>query len=344
MTENSQRVEQLFRDARKAARLGHRGEARRLLWLALAIEPDRAELWIWLAGVASSARASMGYLGRALTLDPHNERAKAGLRWARRRVMAAPAPRPIPIAAPLTRPSRIKWWWVVSTLAVALAVMAIVGAVLFPDLTALAAGAPTTVATPIAPTEVAAGPTATSPVLATRTKELPPTWTNTPTVTPSPIPSLTPTPTATVTPSATPTAVPPSPTWVPTQLPAPVLPGNGGERWIDVNLSEQLLIAYEGDVPVYWVTVSTGLPGTPTVVGQYRIYVKYESTLMSGDNYYLPNVPYTMYFYRGYGIHGAYWHNNFGYPMSHGCVNVPVPDSEWLYNFAGVGTLVNIHY
>jgi lipoprotein-anchoring transpeptidase ErfK/SrfK len=92
------------------------------------------------------------------------------------------------------------------------------------------------------------------------------------------------------------------------------------------------------------IVVSTGLPGTPTVVGQFRIYVKYESTLMTGDDYYLPNVPYTMYFYKGYGLHGTYWHNNFGRPMSHGCVNLPTPEAEWLYGFASVGTLVNIHY
>ncbi|MGE5251028.1 MAG: L,D-transpeptidase, partial [Bacteroidota bacterium] len=59
---------------------------------------------------------------------------------------------------------------------------------------------------------------------------------------------------------------------------------------------------------------------------------------------YLPNVPYTMYFYKGYGLHGTYWHNNFGTPMSHGCVNLRIEDSKWLYNFASVGTTVNVHY
>jgi lipoprotein-anchoring transpeptidase ErfK/SrfK len=120
--------------------------------------------------------------------------------------------------------------------------------------------------------------------------------------------------------------------------------GASGERWIDVDLSNQRLVAYEGDTPVRWVTVSTGLPGTPTVTGQYRIYVKYPAQTMSGPGYYLPDVPYVMYFYEGYGIHGTYWHNNFGHPMSHGCVNTPTPDAQWLYNWADVGTLVNIHY
>ena len=64
---------------------------------------------------------------------------------------------------------------------------------------------------------------------------------------------------------------------------------------------------------------------------------------MSGPGYYLPDVPYVMYFYDGYGLHGTYWHSNFGTPMSHGCVNLSIPDAEWLYNWADVGTLVNIH-
>ena len=111
-----------------------------------------------------------------------------------------------------------------------------------------------------------------------------------------------------------------------------------------MNLTEQLVIAYEGTTPVRWIPASTGLPDTPTVTGRYAIYIKYLYTDMSGDDYDLEDVPYTMYFYKGYGLHGAYWHNNFGRPMSHGCVNLPVPESEWLYGFADIGTVVNIHY
>ena len=65
---------------------------------------------------------------------------------------------------------------------------------------------------------------------------------------------------------------------------------------------------------------STGTWQYPTVTGQYKIYVMYRYADMAGPGYYLPNVPYVMYFYKGYGIHGTYWHNNFGTPMSHGCV------------------------
>ncbi len=116
-----------------------------------------------------------------------------------------------------------------------------------------------------------------------------------------------------------------------------------GEKWIEVDLSDQTLTAYAGGTPVYSAVVSTGLPGTPTVTGEYRIYAKYRSAPMSGPGYYLPNVPYIMYFYRGYALHGTYWHNNFGQPMSHGCVNLRTSDAEWLYNWAPVGTLVRIH-
>ena len=126
--------------------------------------------------------------------------------------------------------------------------------------------------------------------------------------------------------------------------PPPSPPAPTGDRWIDVNLSAQRVTAYVGNTPVHSTLASTGLAATPTVAGQYRIYVKYVSTLMTGPGYYLPNVPYTMYFYRGYGLHGTYWHSNFGYPMSHGCVNLPTAEAEWFFNWASVGTLVNIHY
>lgn len=117
-----------------------------------------------------------------------------------------------------------------------------------------------------------------------------------------------------------------------------------GERWIDVNLSQQVVYAYEGETLMNSFIVSTGTWQTPTVTGTYKIWIKLRSTTMTGPGYYLTNVPYTMYFYKGYGLHGTYWHNNFGVPMSHGCVNLTTWDAEWLYNFASVGTTVNVHY
>jgi hypothetical protein len=108
------------------------------------------------------------------------------------------------------------------------------------------------------------------------------------------------------------------------------------EKWIEIDLSEQKLTAWEGREKYLETLVSSGLTGrTPT--GEYRIWGKYKYTKMSGGSkedgtyYYLPNVPYTMYFYNGYGLHGTYWHNNFGHRMSHGCVNLPTMAAEKLF-------------
>ena len=183
-----------------------------------------------------------------------------------------------------------------------------------------------------------------------------PTYTLSPTPTAIPTATFTPSPTATATPIPTDTPLPtntpyPTSTRKPADTAAPYPtdepyspPGDGGERWIDVNLSQQMLYAYEGDTIVASFLVSTGVWQFPTVTGQFHIYIKLVSTLMAGDGYYLPDVPYTMYFYKGYGLHGTYWHNNFGHPMSHGCVNMYTPDAKWLFYWASVGTLVNIHY
>ncbi len=144
---------------------------------------------------------------------------------------------------------------------------------------------------------------------------------------------------------AAPVATSQPPTPVPTPAtPSPSSPSNVGEgRWIDVDVTHQLLTAYEGRARVRSVAVSTGLAGTPTPVGQFRIWVKLRYDDMEGPGYYLPDVPYTMYFHGGYGLHGTYWHSNFGHPMSHGCVNLPTPEAEWLFAWADLGTLVNVH-
>ena len=122
----------------------------------------------------------------------------------------------------------------------------------------------------------------------------------------------------------------------------------GGARWIDINLSTQRLTAFEGNSAVFSTAVSTGISAYPTVVGKFHIYYRLPSQTMDGRrlgfNYYLPNVPYVMYFYGDYAIHGTYWHSNFGTPMSHGCVNMSTPDAQWLYNWSSKGTPVNVHY
>jgi lipoprotein-anchoring transpeptidase ErfK/SrfK len=118
---------------------------------------------------------------------------------------------------------------------------------------------------------------------------------------------------------------------------------------IDINLTQQRLRAYQGQTVVIDALVSTGTIEHPTVEGKFRIYLKYLSAPMSGgskeggDYYNLPDVPDIMYFFDGYGIHGTYWHHNFGRPMSHGCVNMRTDQAAWLFNWAPVGTLVFIH-
>ncbi|WP_071190294.1 L,D-transpeptidase [Trichormus sp. NMC-1] len=111
-------------------------------------------------------------------------------------------------------------------------------------------------------------------------------------------------------------------------------------RWIEIDLSEQRLRAFEGKRVVYSYRISTGKKRTPTPVGRFAINSKYRTHRMRGSGYDIPDVPYAMYFHGGYAIHGAYWHNRFGTPVSHGCVNLPVSQARKLYNWAGTGTVV----
>jgi len=125
---------------------------------------------------------------------------------------------------------------------------------------------------------------------------------------------------------------------------APLVASYEGEHWIDVDLSQQRVYAYAGDTVVNSFVVSTGTWQTPTVTGKFKVWIKLRFSDMSGLGYYLPDVPYVMYFHGDYGLHGTYWHNNFGTPMSHGCVNLNIPDAAWLYDFSREGTVVNVHY
>lgn len=135
--------------------------------------------------------------------------------------------------------------------------------------------------------------------------------------------------------------------WVP-QGGSQVL-GDSSGRWIEVNLSQQRLYAWDNGSLVYNYLISSGR-WAPTPTGNYNIWIKLASTRMRGGSqalgtyYDLPNVPCTMYFYKGYGLHGAYWHNNFGHPMSHGCINMRPSEACQLFSWASVGTRVSIHY
>jgi len=125
-----------------------------------------------------------------------------------------------------------------------------------------------------------------------------------------------------------------------------------GEKHIYVDLGTQTLTAYQGDTVFMKTFVSTG-KWNKTPTGDFTIWEKLRSTKMSGgsgnDYYYLPNVPYVMFFSgpkaaagAGFSLHGTYWHNNFGHPMSHGCVNMRTVDAQKIYDWVNPVTQGNI--
>jgi hypothetical protein len=122
-----------------------------------------------------------------------------------------------------------------------------------------------------------------------------------------------------------------------------------GDRWISVNLYEQTIAAYENDELVFASLVSSGLRGWWTRPGIFQVYKKYEADGMQGafeadrsDFYYLEDVPWVLYYDEDRALHGAYWHNNFGWQQSHGCVNLSPADANWLYDWAVEGTWVYV--
>lgn len=123
-----------------------------------------------------------------------------------------------------------------------------------------------------------------------------------------------------------------------------------GEKWIDINLSNKTVTAYEGASVVHGpVSVVDGASATPTVTGTFHVYLKYASQTMQGQNadgtdYRTEGVPWISYFYQGYALHGAPWRSSFGYSGSHGCLNMPVSEAKWFYDWDEIGTTVVSHY
>lgn len=115
-----------------------------------------------------------------------------------------------------------------------------------------------------------------------------------------------------------------------------------GAKWVEVDLFEQTIAAYEGTRMVYATLISSGRQGTATPPGLYRLWSKVREGKMSSPDvedgsplyYYIEDVPWTMYFHDGYSIHAAFWHDAFGFQRSHGCVNLPPRDAEWFFNWA----------
>jgi len=126
--------------------------------------------------------------------------------------------------------------------------------------------------------------------------------------------------------------------------------GVTGNRWIEVNLEQQTLSVYDNNRLVFATMTSTGVASFWTRPGLFQIYEKKPTETMSGsteadrsDYYYLQDVPWTMYFDEQRALHGAYWHNMFGYQMSHGCVNLSVGDAHWLYVWAKLNDFVYVY-
>lgn len=121
------------------------------------------------------------------------------------------------------------------------------------------------------------------------------------------------------------------------------------ERWIEINLYEQVMLVHEGDQIVYATLITTGSDPFFTQPGVFKIYKKIDHEYMRGafeadrsDYYYLEDVPYIMYFDQARALHGAYWHTNFGYKSSHGCVNLSIADSHWLFDWANMDETVYV--
>jgi lipoprotein-anchoring transpeptidase ErfK/SrfK len=316
-------TERFLSFGQSAAEAGDWDTARRYFAQVLELDPTNIEALLWLAGLSADPHDSIAYLQQVLEQEPANERAKSGLQWAlsrlpleeRSRLEEHLLPPPVPPPAPQPQPrnsahavsprprERQRPRRPVSTRFVAIVVPLLAILCLSAGLVAVMGNGAALLAILLPPT-----PT--------------PTATSTPTATATATPTATPTNTSTATPTSTST---------PTATPTPTAP----ERWSDVDLSDQLLIAYEGEAEVFRALISSGAPQTPTITGRFRIYLKLLSQTMRGVDYVQPNVPYVMYFYGAYSLHGAYWHNDFGRARSHGCVNLRVPDAQWLFEWTG---------
>jgi lipoprotein-anchoring transpeptidase ErfK/SrfK len=126
---------------------------------------------------------------------------------------------------------------------------------------------------------------------------------------------------------------------------APATGAAKAQKAIVVSISQQMLWAYKGDQVVLNSYVSTGRSGFDTPLGSFAVLSKLPSQTMEGviggEYYNVPDVPWVLYFTNsGHALHGTYWHNNFGTPMSHGCINLPMDVAAWLYDWAPLGTPV----
>lgn len=356
---------ELTRHARAALKTGDKQKARSFAQQALRVDPQNHMAWMTLAVATPSPQAAMDYVQRAYRIRPDDPNVQKGLVWANRRLATEKKERaahsePVErVATPTEKRKRSFLPYLLITLILLLGISAIayfgwsqrggdgdlVAAVAVATMETAVSQTPipTSMSTdiplspnpqPIAAIESTPHPIQPKNIAANSKQEAWATWTTTPT------PTLTPTP---------------SPTWqatfrAPQEGELGKRPLNIGrtEKWIDVNLSTQTLTAYEGDTIVYETLISSGLAQHATVTGQFRVWLRFEAQTMDGSrlgyDYYLEDVPYVMYFFEDYALHGTFWHNNFGNPMSHGCVNMETGDAGWVFNWSEMGTVVNVHY
>ncbi len=339
-------ADQLLTQARLALKTGDKSRARALCQDALRLNPRNYMAWLTMAAAAPSPDAAMGYVRQAERIQPDNHNVQKGLIWANKRLVTQETAVSTPITLEKKRNKRPFVFLVI--------LIALLGTAAFAYLRWGQDGT-TTVAMVVESTPISAAatipPSSAEPQTAVQKTATPhtiqpknisagsktetwATWTTTPT------PTNTPTPTS---------------TWQPTFL----APQEGVsverplgigryEKWIDVDLTSQMLTAYEGDALVFQTLISSGLSPNDTVTGQFRVWLRFESQTMDGSllgyDYYLEGVPYVMYFFEGYALHGTFWHNNFGNPMSHGCVNMETGDAGWIFEWSTMGTVVNVHY
>lgn len=368
----------VLKAAHQAMKAGQKDRAQTLLQEASRLDPNDHRPWLWLAGLAPTPEASLRYIVEAEARNSADPAVVKGRAWAEKRLAALPGPaRPQPVRRipPLAAVAAVVLlflclvaaggmaWFNWSPSAAASAVVAQTPVPEEAEEVAarqandrvessqLAAVGAVAADTAVDPSHTASSQPEATPALIQPKQiaislsgdqgEPRGAWTATPSPTPTPTPSPTPTPTPTI----MPTVLASSAAEASILRPSGVGPN---ERWIDVNLTTQTLTAYEGNTAVRSTLISSGLPRTPTVTGQFRVYLRYTKQDMNGYrlgfNYYLHDVPYVQYFYGNYALHGTFWHSNFGQPMSHGCVNLPTPEAEWLFNWASIGTLVWVHY
>jgi len=316
-------AEDAIQVSRQALQDRNRKKAFQFASKASRIDPNLEEAWIIMAAL-SEPEESIRLLKRALVINPKSKKAREGMHWAidrlkNRQPKTASRQNKEKIQAQKHQAAREKRWGIPLFFTILLTCIVLLVWIGIPYLNAQA-----------------------SAYSAPRPKNM----LEKPTLTPTPTPTATPTPTPTLTP--TPTTTPTADTrysdyfyhsW---DIPEEVSGTN--DFWMEVDLSGQMLYAYRGDQLLSAFTVSTGTSKYPTVTGAYKIYAKLPTYTMIGPGYNLPDVPYVLFFHKGYSIHGTYWHSNFGTPMSHGCVNMYTNDAAWVYEQATIGSYVFVHY